>query len=146
MNTQQAWSQVPLPWFEATDFNPALEPGEEGIRIWVPSHVNLRATDGRIPLFGTVQLRVETLESLGIFDRHPVRAVVVGGIVHGIFEPYVGNALLQAPLFPPREAPRFGSSFLSIWRNLLDGDQGRAPCSPSPRSVPSWRLPRGLNY
>ena len=102
---RQAWTSVPLPWFDETTLNPAVEAGQEGIEIWAPDQVSLEAGRGRIPLFGTVQFGEETLREAGILDRHPLRAVVVGIIPEGVYSPLVGNAVLQAALLPPEGGP-----------------------------------------
>ena len=94
----EAWEEIRLPRYEKTPFNPEVKAGSEGITIWAPAKVKLRKGAVRVPVFGAVRLGEKTLEDLGIGDRHPLRAVVVGAILGD--NPFVGNAVLQAPLFP----------------------------------------------
>ncbi len=96
--------ELRLPWFEKTAESPSVPDGFEGIVFRAPEQVSLRESGGRVPLFGAVQLKKTTLQQLGIEDRHPVRAVVVGAILGGANQPYAGNAVLQAPLFPTPDA------------------------------------------
>jgi hypothetical protein len=101
------WNQLRLPWFERTRYSPGVEPGFEGVSIWAPESVALGSSGGRVPVFGVVQLGAETLAELSIEDRHPLRAVVIGGIFEGVNEAQVGSAVLQAPLLAtaPGAAP-----------------------------------------
>jgi hypothetical protein len=92
--------ELRLPWFEKTAASPNVPDGFEGVLFDVAERLSLRQTGGRIPLHGAVRLKESTLHQLGIQDRHPVRAVVVGVIVGGSNQPCAGNAVLQAPLFP----------------------------------------------
>ena len=95
----EAWKSMALPAYEKSEFTPEVAADFRGIKIWAPARIS-RATKTRIPLFGLVQLGESELAELGIEDRHPVRAVVVGAVVAGTSAPFVGNAVLQAPLLP----------------------------------------------
>jgi hypothetical protein len=103
------WQNLRLPHYERCVWSPEA-PGE-GIWIQVPGKISLGASAGRVPLFGTVRLSDMSLKELGIRDQHPLRAVVVGGIVANVNSPYVGNAVLQAPLFPAKPAPMITEYF-----------------------------------
>ena len=99
------WSSLTLPSFERVEWCPALPPGFEGVKIWAPPELSLRTSKGRLPIFGTVSLGRETMKALKLSDDHPLRAVVVGAIIERINQGYVGNAVLQAPLFAPQPGP-----------------------------------------
>lgn len=101
MNTRSVMD-IALPCYEKTPFTPETGPDFVGIKIWAPERISLKSKK-RIPLFGVVQLKENQLEEIGVMDKHPLRAVVVGAVAAGVNTPYVGNALLQAPLFstPP---------------------------------------------
>jgi hypothetical protein len=96
----EAWEQVQLPYYEKTAGHSALPEIAEGIAIWAPARVTLRQPAPRVPLFGLVRLGQKALEELGIEDRHPLRATVVGAIIGLANQPFVGRAVLQAPLLP----------------------------------------------
>ena len=98
----KAWASMPLPSYEKSQFTPEVAPDFRGIKLWAPARIS-RSTKTRIPLFGLVQLGESELADLGIEDRHPLRAVVVGAVVAGTNAPFVGNAVLQAPLLPAGE-------------------------------------------
>lgn len=108
--TSQDWARVPLPSYEATPFTPEVAPDFQGVALWTPDEIPAR-TPLVLPVFGVVQLPEASLEELGITDRHPLRAVVVGGIVAGSNAPFVGNAVLQAPLFPADAGPIVREAF-----------------------------------
>ena len=99
---RQSILDITLPNYEKTSFTPETGPDFVGIKIWAPERISFQSGK-RLPLFGVVQLKEKELEAMGVTDRHPLRAVVVGAIAAGVNAPYVGNALLQAPLFftPP---------------------------------------------
>jgi len=96
---QDSWLEIPLPFYGKSQFTPELSDGFNGIAIWAPEKISLK-TNMRVPLFGVVHLEESELIDINIKDRHPLRAVVVGVIVDGSNVPYVGNAVLQAPMFP----------------------------------------------
>lgn len=100
--SEKAWAAMALPSYEKSEFTPEVAPDFRGIKIWAPARIS-RSTKTRIPLFGLVQLGETELAGMGIDDRHPVRAVVVGAVVAGTSAPFVGNAVLQAPLLPVGE-------------------------------------------
>ena len=98
-NQSGAWATMALPSYEKSEFTPEVAPDFRGIKIWAPARIS-RSARTRIPLFGLVQLGETELAAMGIEDRHPVRAVVVGAVAGGTYAPFVGNAVLQAPLLP----------------------------------------------
>jgi hypothetical protein len=91
-----------LPFYEKSEFTPQVAGDFRGVKLWAPARIQ-RSARLRIPLFGLVQLGESELAEMGIDDRHPVRAVVVGAVVAGTYAPFVGNAVLQAPLLPAGE-------------------------------------------
>ncbi len=93
----KAWATMALPAYEKSEFTPDVAAGFRGIKIWAPAKIQ-RGPRMRIPLFGVVQLGETELAGMGIEDRHPLRAVVVGAVVAGTNVPFVGNAVLRAPL------------------------------------------------
>lgn len=99
----EAWAAMALPSYEKSEFTPEVTADFRGMRIWTPPRIR-RTSRTRIPLFGAVQLGDADLAQLGIGDRHPLRAVVVGAVVAGTYAPFVGNAVTQAPLFPAEGA------------------------------------------
>jgi len=109
-------SSLRFPWYEATRHHPDLESGFEGVVIAVPEA--MRSAE-RIPVFGTVQLRAETLETLGVTDRHPLRAVVLGAAAHYSGESYVGSVLYGAPLFPVEESKVYTEYFAVTLQEAL---------------------------
>jgi hypothetical protein len=98
------WAALTLPTYERTVWSPKVAGGFHGVRLWVPEQLSLRETKGRLPVFGTVQVPREALKALAGIDGHPLRAVVVGGILGGVNQPAVGNAVREAPLFPLPDA------------------------------------------
>jgi len=98
----EAWAAMALPSYEKSEFTPEAAADFRGIRIRAPEKIK-RSPRMRIPLFGIVQLGESDLAEIGIEDRHPLRAVVVGAIVAGTYVPFVGNAVLQAPLLPAED-------------------------------------------
>lgn len=93
----EAWKTLALPSYEKSEFTPEVAADFRGIKLWAPAKIQ-RSARMRIPLFGLVQLGETELAGMGIEDRHPLRAVVVGAVVAGTYAPFVGNAVLQAPL------------------------------------------------
>jgi hypothetical protein len=101
----EAWEEIRLPRYEKTPFHPEVKGDFEGIAIWAPARVTLRKGAPKVPLFGVVRLGEKALKDLKIADRHPLRAVVVGAIIGPGNSPFVGNAVLQAPLFTAPPGP-----------------------------------------
>ena len=112
-NKKLSWMDVPLPSYESSAFTPKAGPDFIGIKIWAPERISLK-TSKHVPLFGIVQFKEEMLNEINVSDRHPVRAVVVGAIVAGVNQPYVGNAVLQAPLFPAPKASPLVTEYFNI--------------------------------
>jgi hypothetical protein len=98
----EAWKAMALPAYEVSEFTPQITTEFRGIKIWAPAKIG-RGAQVRIPLFGVVQLGESELAEMGIEDRHPLRAVVVGAVAAGTYAPFVGNAVLQAPLLPAED-------------------------------------------
>ena len=93
------WQNLKLPWFERTADSPSVPDNFEGIVLTSPERVSLEQTRGRVPIFGAVRLKQETLDALAIADGHPLRAVVVGAIIGRSNQPFAGNAVVREPLF-----------------------------------------------
>ena len=105
-----SWSEIPLPFYEKSQFTPKISDDFNGIAIWAPEKISLKS-NARIPLFGVIQLDESELININIKDRHPLRAAIVGVIIDGSNVPYVGSTVLQAPLFPAEPGPRVREYF-----------------------------------
>ncbi len=99
------WESVRLPTYEKTTFHPEVSATFRGVKIWTPPKVSPQPNARRVPIFGVVRLDESAFADLGITDRHPLRAVVVGVVTGPHTTPYVGAAVQQAPLFPVPPGP-----------------------------------------
>lgn len=99
------WAAQVLPRYEWTEWSPPAGAEFTGVAVWQPESVSLAATGGRLPLAGVVRLPRAEWERIVPGGENPLLAVVVGAILAGTNTPYVGQAVLQAPLFAPAAAP-----------------------------------------
>lgn len=138
------WAAQVLPRYERTEWSPPAGAEFAGVAVWLPESVSLAATGGRLPLAGVVRLPRAEWERILPSGENPLLAVVVGAILAGTNTPYVGQAVLQAPVFAPAVGPVVTEYFNVDLRECADLPRGVAryfvfasigPHAAAPRAV-----------